>query len=149
VQFLHEIGAYIYAVSRTDKYVHVRDLGVDRFINLEAERYEDVVGKVDLVLDFAGNEHTQRAYSVLKDGGRYVTALMLAEPPEEAVRRGIHSIGVATQPNVEQLEDIAQRIDAGRLKVFVNRVYPLNEAQDAINFRLTTIEPGKIILSVP
>ncbi len=150
VQLLHEVGAYVYAVDLPEKADFVRSLGVDCFINSKEERFEDIVGKVDLVLDFVGGENIQRAYSVLKDGGRYVTSLFLQENlVAEAGQRGIRSMALATQANLQHLNDMAQRIDSGQLKVFINRVFPLSEAQAAMEYRLTTTDPGKIVLKIP
>ena len=67
----------------------MRKLGVDRFINATTERYEDIVGKVDLVLDFVGGDNQQRSFDILQTGGRYVTSMMMALPQEEAEKRGI------------------------------------------------------------
>ena len=71
-------GMVVYAVDIPEKADFVRDLGVDRFIDAKGERYEDVVGTVDLVLDYVGDENMQRSYSVLQSGGRYVTSLILS-----------------------------------------------------------------------
>lgn len=147
IQLIKEVGAYVYAVDVPDKADFVRALGVDRFINSNEERYEDVVGTVDLVLDFVGGDNLQRAYSVLKDGGRYVTSLILPGPQDEAERRGIRSMSLATQANVAQLNDLAQRIDSGQLKIFINRTFPLSEVQAAMQYRMTTTEPGKVVLT--
>ncbi len=149
VQLMREIGAYVYAVDLPEKEDFVRSLGVDCFINSLEERYEDIVGKVDLVLDFVGGENIQRAYSVLKDGGRYVTSLFLPPNLEEAERRGIRSMALATQANIQHLNDMAQRIDSGQLKIFINRVFPLSEAQAAMEYRMNTTDPGKIVLTIP
>jgi NADPH:quinone reductase-like Zn-dependent oxidoreductase len=149
VQLIHEVGAYIFAVDLPEKADFVRALGVDCFINSKEERYEDIVGKVDLVLDFVGGENVQRAYSVLKDGGRYVTSLVLPASQPEAEQRGIRSMGLATQANVQHLNDMAQRIDSGQLKIFINRSFPLQDAQTALEYRLTTTDSGKIVLTIP
>jgi NADPH:quinone reductase-like Zn-dependent oxidoreductase len=148
VQLIKEVGGYIYAVDIPEKEDFVRALGVDRFINSKTERFEDIVGTVDLVLDFVGGDNAERAYSVLKDGGRYVTSLMLPSPKAEAENRGIQSFALATQAKVQHLNDMAERIDNGQLKIFVNRTFPLSEAQAAMDYRLKTSDPGKIVLTI-
>jgi NADPH:quinone reductase-like Zn-dependent oxidoreductase len=148
IQLAKDLGAYVYGVDIPDKADFVRELGVDRFIDAKEERYEDVVGTVDLVLDYVGGDNLQRSYSVLKSGGHYVTSLILQTPQEEADRRGIHVASLATQPRVDQLDDLARRIDSGRLKIFINSTFPLHEAQAAMEYRLKTTNPGKIVLTV-
>ena len=148
IQMAKDLGAYVYGVDTPEKGDIVRKLGVDRFINATAERYEDVVEKVDLVLDFVGGDNLERSFGILQTGGRYVTSMMMALPQEEAEKRGIKVMGLGTQPRVDQLDDLAQRIDTGRLKIFINRTFPLREAQEAMDFRATTKDQGKIILTV-
>jgi NADPH:quinone reductase-like Zn-dependent oxidoreductase len=148
LQLAKRLGATVYAVDIPEKADFVRSLGADRFIDARSERYEDVVGKIDLVLDYVGGENQQRAFRVLPDGGRYVTSLMLDASQEEAERRGIQVAGLATQPRADQLEEIAQLIDSGQLRTFVHRTFPLSEAQAAMEYRQTITQPGKVVLEV-
>jgi len=43
-----------------------------------------------------------------------------------------------------ELNQIAQLIDAGKLKVFVGRTFPLKEAQAALEFKQQGVTPGKV-----
>jgi len=147
-QFAKNRGAYVYGTDIPEKAAHVAGLGIDRFIDVNSERFEDVVENVDVVLDFIGGEFLERSYSVLKPGGRYVTALMMQTPQEEAEKRGITSVGLGAQARAEILTQVAEMIDAGKLKVFVNRTFPLEEAQAALDYRFITKAPGKIVLTV-
>jgi len=148
VQLARDLGAAVYAVDFPEREAHVRGLGADHFINCKAERYEDLAGRVDLVLDFVGGENTARSLSLLPSGGRYVTSLPLPSEPEEASRRGVRAAGLATQPRADQLDDLARRIDSGRVKVFIDRTFPLEEAQAAMEYRLRAARPGKVVLTV-
>jgi hypothetical protein len=44
--------------------------------------------------------------------------------PEEAECRGIRTLAVFTQPRPNHLAEIAPLIDAGEVRVFVNRTFP-------------------------
>lgn len=147
-QFAKSKDAYVYGTDIPEKASHVAGLGIDRFIDVKSERFEDVVENVDVVLDFIGGEFLERSYTVLKSGGRYVTALMMQPPQEEAEKRGFQSTGFGAQPRADLLAQIADLVDAGKLKVFVNRTFPLAEAQAALDYRLTTKAPGKVVLTV-
>ena len=107
-----------------------------------------MVGKVDLVLDYVGGENLQRSYNVLKPGGSYVTSLAMSVPQEEPERRGIRALGLGTQARVDQLDELARRIDSNRLKIFINRTFPLHEVQEAMAYRTQITNPGKIVLTV-
>ena len=148
VQLAKDLDAYVVGVDIAEKADIVRGLGADRCMDANAERYEDLTDNVDLVLDFVGGEHLQRSLKVLQPGGRYVTSMMLSLPQEEAEKRGISVAGLATQPKADQLDDLAQRINSGQLKTFVNRTFPLHEAQAAMDYRTKTTDQGKIVLTI-
>ena len=148
VQLAKDMGAYVYGTDIPEKATFIQGLGLDRFINTQDERFEDIVEDVNIVLDYVGGDFLERSYSVLKPGGRYVTALMMETPQEEAHSRGIRSLGLASQPRADLLAQVAERIDAGKLKVFVNRTFPLDEVEAAMEYRLKKTEPGKVVLTI-
>ncbi|MBN1372702.1 MAG: NADP-dependent oxidoreductase [Anaerolineaceae bacterium] len=148
VQLARDLGAVVYAVDLPERGAHVRALGVEHFIDCKAERYEDAAGSVDLVLDFVGGENMQRSLALLPAGGRYVTSLMMPSAPEEAGQRGIKAVGLATQPRVDHLDDLARRIDSGRVKIFINRTFSLDAVNEALAYRMGADQPGKIVLAV-
>ncbi len=140
-------GVFVYGTDIPEKAEHGHKLGIDQFISTN-ERFEDIVKDVDAVLDLVGGELMNRSYNVLKPGGRYVTSLLGETPQDEPQRRGIRSMGLAAWPNAEVLMKMAERIDAGKIQVFVNRTFPLEEANAAMAYRLQTTAPGKIVLTV-
>jgi NADPH:quinone reductase-like Zn-dependent oxidoreductase len=148
VQLAKGRASFIYGTGMRDNTAFLQGLGIDRFINAEKERFEDVVKDVDVVLDFVGGDSLERSYAVLRPGGRYVTAVIMQTPQEEAERRGIGSMSLATRPDAGTLVKLTELIDAGKLKVFVNRTFPLVDVQAALDFRLKTAAPGKIVLTM-
>ena len=147
VQLARAEGAFVYGVDIPEKAEHIRKLGIDQFIPNQ-ERFEDVVENVDAVLDLVGGEYMERSYNVLKPGGRYVTSLLGETPQEEPQRRGIRSMGLAAWPDSGILTKMADRIDAGKVQVFVNRTFPLEEVNAAMAYRMETKAPGKVVLTV-
>ena len=148
VQLAKNLGAVVYAVDIPEKAGFIRELKADHFIDAKEQRYEDVVSRVDLVLDFVGGENQQRSFNLLQPGGRYVTSLVMPAPSEEAERRGIRAVGLATQPRVDQLDELASQIDSGLFKVIINCTFPLDEVEAAMAYRLKAADPGKIVLTV-
>jgi NADPH:quinone reductase-like Zn-dependent oxidoreductase len=147
VQLAKDKGAYVIGSDIPGKAAFLQQLGVDQIINAQTQQFEDVVSDVDVVLNYASPDLLERSYNVLKAGGRYATTF--EQPPqEEAERRGIRAFGVFTQPTVDHLTALAQAIDAGKLNVFVNRTFPVGEAQAALEYRQMGTTPGKIVLTV-
>ena len=146
LQFAKSAGAYVYGTDIPERADLVNQLGLDRYINPAQERVEDAVKDVDVVLDLVGGPHVQESYNVLKRGGRYVSTLAMQMPQEEPERLGIKSYGFGAQPSSEIMAKFADMVDSGKLKVFVNRTFPLAEAAEAMDFRGKTTIPGKVVL---
>lgn len=143
VQMAKEKGATVIGSDLPEKAEFLRGLGADQVIDATGERFEDVAGQVDVVLDLVGRDLAERSFNVLGRGGRYVTTI--GKPSEEeAQKRGIQVYTTFTQPTVEELTEIAQMIDAGKLEVYVGRTFPLEEAQAALEFKQEGIVPGKV-----
>jgi len=146
LQFAKSAGAYVYGTDIPERADLAKQLGLDCYVNHTIERVEDVVKDVDVVLDLVGGPHVQESYNVLKRGGRYVGTLAMQMPQEEPERLGIKSYGFAAQPNSEIMAKFAEMVDSGKLKVFVNRTFPLEQAAEAMDFRGKTPIPGKVVL---
>ncbi|HEY6074020.1 MAG TPA: NADP-dependent oxidoreductase [Anaerolineales bacterium] len=147
LQFAKQAGAYVYGTDIPERADLVKRLGIDRYINHKQERFQDAVEAVDVVLDLVAGPLTEQSYEVLKPGGRYVTTLMMDTPQEEPQRLGIRSSGFAAQSKAELLKMFADWVDAGKLEVVMNRTFPLEQAQEAMNYRGTTTVPGKVVLN--
>jgi NADPH:quinone reductase-like Zn-dependent oxidoreductase len=146
-QLAKEKGAFVIGTGSSENIAFLQELGVDQVINYQEQRFEEVVDQVDVVLDTVGGEVLQRSYESLKPGGRLIT--LVGQPSEEeAGRRGIQAFGQFTQPTTDHLTKIAELIDAGRLKVFISRSFPLEEAQAALEFSQQRNLTGKTVLIV-
>jgi NADPH:quinone reductase-like Zn-dependent oxidoreductase len=49
---------------------------------------------------------------------------------------------------VEELTKLAALIDAGKLRVFVHRVFPLAETQEALAYKPPADAEGKVVVMV-
>jgi NADPH:quinone reductase-like Zn-dependent oxidoreductase len=130
VQLAKWKGAHVSATASSRNHDFVRSLGADYVVDYETQRFEDAVQPVDVVFDTMGGEIQQRSWKVLKPGGILVS---IASPPpaDAALEHGVRSAFVFTQPNAGQLAEIAQLVDAEKLKVIVETVLPLSDATRA------------------
>ena len=142
VQFAHWRGARISATVSAANIDFVRDLGADDVIDYRAERFEERVQKVDAVFDTVGGDTLRRSWSVLKPGGRLVTAAASEEDAQDERTREAFFI---VQPRRAELEEIARRIDAGQVRPVVGAEFPL---ADAIRAYQTKPLRGKVVLRV-
>lgn len=99
---------------------------------------------VDLVFDTAGGDAMVRAARVLRSGGRLVS--VAEEPP--ALREDVTAGYFVVEPNAEQLAELARMADAGKLRVDIDSVYPLDQAREAFERVQQRGKRGKVVLSV-
>jgi NADPH:quinone reductase-like Zn-dependent oxidoreductase len=110
-------GAHVIGTASAHNLKLVAELGAEEVIDYRASRFEDRAGKVDVVFDAVGGETLDRSASMLKSGGRLVTIVDQRSPDFFIV-----------EPNQKQLIEVAELLDAGRLKTYVNAAVPLAEA---------------------
>lgn len=147
VQLAKDIGAYVIGNEKAHNVEFVRQLGADEVINADSQRFEDVVDNVDVVLDLVRGEYVERSFNILKPGGRYVTTANML-PEGAGKEQGIIAMGHFTQPTIEELIKLAEAIDAGKLKVFVSRIFPIEEAQTALYYKPEEGTSGKVVINI-
>jgi NADPH:quinone reductase-like Zn-dependent oxidoreductase len=147
VQFAKWKGAQVIATASTKNQQLLREIGVDQPIDYTTQRFEQVAENVDAVLDTIGGDTQERSWKVLKKGGLLVSVV---EPPdaEKAKEFGVRGAFVWTQPDGNELAEIAALIDSGNLKVMLDRVLPLSEARRAHKLSQGGHVRGKIVLRV-
>jgi NADPH:quinone reductase-like Zn-dependent oxidoreductase len=147
VQFAKMKGARVIATASKKNHEFLRSLGADETIDYTTTKFEDVVHGVDAILDTITGETMERSWQVLKKGGILVSIL---EPPspEKAAAHGVRCHHTFVQPNVEQLNEITKLVDAGKLKIIIEKVFPLTEARAAQESNATGHTRGKIVLRV-
>ncbi|MFD3925625.1 NADP-dependent oxidoreductase [Streptomyces sp. NPDC058614] len=147
VQLAKELGAHVIGTARAANHDFLRDMGADELIDYTATDFRTAVNPVDTVLDLVGGSYGPRSLDVLRPGGLLIGASIDPGTDEQrAAARGLRYVWVTAEPSGEVLERITERIETGRLRVTVQRAYPLAEAaaaHRAIEEKRTT---GKIIL---
>jgi NADPH:quinone reductase-like Zn-dependent oxidoreductase len=147
VQLAHARGAEIFATSSERHSEFLRSLGVDHVIDYQKAAFEDIARDIDVVLDTRGGETLERSWKTLRCGGRLVTVYgpipQNSSRPENA--KGIFFI---VRPNRAELIEIGKLIDAGKLRPFVEAVYPLSDGRSAFEHAAAGHLGGKIVLEV-
>jgi NADPH:quinone reductase-like Zn-dependent oxidoreductase len=147
IQIAKAHGARVIATASTANQELLKQLGADVAIDYTKTKFEDVVKDVDAVLDPVGGETLARSYGVVKKGG-IVLDLVGRPDPAELDKDGIRGAAIWVRPNAKDLAEIAQLIDAGKIKPVVTQVLPLSEAIAAERQAETHHTRGKIVLRV-
>jgi NADPH:quinone reductase-like Zn-dependent oxidoreductase len=147
VQLAKTKGAYVYGTASGEHLALVRQLGADEAIDYKSTRFEDVVGKVDVVFDLIGGETQDRSWSVLKKGGVLVSTVSTPST-QKAAAHGVRAMTYMAQPNGEELAAVADLIESGDVRPMVESVLPLTEASKAQEISQRGHTAGKIVLDL-
>jgi NADPH:quinone reductase-like Zn-dependent oxidoreductase len=142
VQIARDAGARIIGTGRARDRARVLEAGAELFADLETERFEDVAGQVDVVVDLIGGEILDRSAAVVGLGG---TLVGVAAPPKMRPADG-RAIYFIVEPNRGQLAELARLVQHSRLTPPVGAVRPLIETPSA--FRNQQRIPGKTVIQV-
>jgi NADPH:quinone reductase-like Zn-dependent oxidoreductase len=147
VQVAHQRGATVIGTASARSLERVKEYGADRVLDYAAAPFENSVKNVDEVLDTVGGAVQQRSYAVLKQGGALVA---INQPPseEEAKNHHVKASMLVTETSTGSLQAVAAMIDAGTIKPFVGKVYPLSEVAQAWRDVQSKNIEGKTVFAV-
>lgn len=155
VQFAKAKGAYVIGTASVENLDYLKQLGADEAIDYRNQNVEDLVHDVDVVLEASplrDNAERLKAVTMLKEGGILVS-VNVDFPFDGAVLSALaqkQATGelAANQPRQDWLTEIAELIDAGKVKVNISKIYPLNEVAEAHRESETWHVRGKLVLEI-
>jgi len=171
VQYARHLGLEVTTTTSSKNVEFVKSLGADRVIAYDRENYLEAGGGYDIVYDTLGAAFTVDAFKVVKRGGAVIS---LSGPPDRdfARREGAGwLVGVAvwlmsrkvyaasaeagasycwffTEPNGEQLREIAGLVDGGAIKPVIDREFAFEQLPDALTYLEAGRARGKVVLRV-
>lgn len=148
IQLAKAKGATVFTTASKDDLDFVRALGADMAIDYKNERFEDVTSDIDVVFDLIAGETQERSWAVLREGGIMVSTLQEPDKAKAAAHKARTAPRYTAQPNAAQLKDIADLIDAGKVKVVVSETYPIDQIKTAHEQLEDAHVRGKIVLTL-
>lgn len=130
VQLVRAVTREVTATALARDVEFVRRLGVERVIDVESTRFEDVVRDVDVVLDTVGGDTQARSFGVMRRGGVLVSSA--ARPDQElAASHGVTATFFLVSVKSDTLTSIGRLMESGELQVRVGEVIDLADVQRA------------------
>ncbi|GIN39355.1 NADP-dependent oxidoreductase [Heyndrickxia oleronia] len=149
----------------------VKSLGADEIINYKTEKFEEILKNYDAVFDTLGGEILEKSFEVIKSGGKVVSVsglpnarfgkeygsgffktmlFSIASHKLTALEKkyNVQYTFLFMKPSGEQLRIIANFIETGKIKPIIDRVFPFDDAQKAIEYAESGRAKGKIILKI-
>jgi NADPH:quinone reductase-like Zn-dependent oxidoreductase len=148
VQLAKSAGAYVIGTTSKANIGMVKSLGADEVIDYtEGDFTKKVSEPVDVVFDTVGKDPVEKSYGIMKKGGMFVTSV--GQPDEALAQKyGITAKGFGAQTTGKRYEEIAKLVDEGKLKVVIDREFPLTDVKSAHELSETNKTKGKIIIRV-
>ncbi len=147
VQLAREHGAHVIATASGDGVALVKSLGAHDVIDYRTQRFEQIARDIDIVLDTLGGATQEASWATMRKGGILVATTM-PPSPERAAAAGVRAAFVFTPPRGAVLEQLAARVDDGRIRVIVGQELALADAAQAHSLGESGKARGKMILHV-
>ncbi|MGV9273033.1 NADP-dependent oxidoreductase [Streptomyces griseosporeus] len=150
VQIAKTRGAHVIGTASSGKHAFLRSIGADETIDYRETDFAEAVKDVDVVLDTLGEETSVRSLRVLRPGGIVVSILPVGsdEFHQEAERLGVRAVRMLVDASHSGLRQIAELVEAGRLRAEIAGTFPLAEAAEAHRLGDTGRTTGKLVLTV-
>jgi NADPH:quinone reductase-like Zn-dependent oxidoreductase len=151
VQIAKILGAEVTAVCSHRNVDLVTELGADRVIDYTETELVDLDERFDAIFDVFGNYRFDKLKHLLTPRGIYVQTIPSSRIFKDVARtfvRAKRAKLVIVKSRRKQLDWIRQQIDAGSMRVVVDRTFPLDEAPEAHRYMETKRARGKVVLEV-
>jgi NADPH:quinone reductase-like Zn-dependent oxidoreductase len=145
IQLARFRGAQVYATASTRNQDFLRQLGAIP-IDYSRQASSDVAAGVDLILDTVGAAAGAPALASLRPGGRYVTCVYQLPPAELLEANNISAVMYGIQPSGDRLAEIAAIVEAGGLRMPIEREFPLAETAAALSASQSGRTRGKLLI---
>jgi len=171
IQLAKAMGLYVATTTSEAGAQLVESLGADRIINYKTEHFDMLLQGYDAVFDTKGGETLEKAFKIVRKQGQIVSVV---GPPNarfgEEERAGFvktnlfrliarkitklekkHNVKYSflfMKPNGRQLEILSQWIESGKIKPVIDRMFPFEEAQKAMEYSESGRAKGKLILKI-
>ena len=148
VQLAAQAGLQVFDTSSLHDMEYVRQLGAGTAIDYRKQRFEDIVPKIDIVLDTVGGETRERSINVVKTGGILVSALRWSDA-QAGVDAGVRTVFFLVDVTTGRLQALTELFNTRRLRPRVGEVLPLFDVRTAHEMLAgAPHKPGKIVLHV-
>jgi NADPH:quinone reductase-like Zn-dependent oxidoreductase len=142
-------GAYVIGTATAQHNAYLKSIGVDEVIDYTQGKFEDKVKNVDVVIDTVGSDTAERALTTIKKGGLYVS-VAAHDLEDKCAAAGVNCMSRNAVPGQQKglYEEVSTLATTGKLKVKVEKTFPLAQAAQAQELGEQGHTEGKIVLIV-
>ncbi|HHA1767470.1 NADP-dependent oxidoreductase [Enterobacter ludwigii] len=171
IQLAKHLGAMVGTTTSTANIDWVSRLGADEVVDYKKQEFEKVLSGYDIVLGTIRGDAIEKSTQILKPGGkivsligpldtafarerhlnvflRFVLGLMSRKIMQLSKKRGLTYSFLFVRPDGSQLSQIAELMDAQRIKPVIDNVFPFAETGDAFAYLARGHAKGKVVVKI-
>lgn len=171
IQLAKHLGAKVGTTTSTGNVDLVRSLGADEVIDYTKQEFENVLRDYDAVLGTVRGDALEKSLRILKPNG---TVVSLIGPPDAAFarargmnpflvfvfgflsrkiirhakKRGVAYSFLFVHSDGSQLGEIGELLKAGRIRPVIDKIFPFDEAKDALAYLEQGRAKGKVVVQM-
>ena len=171
IQLAKHLGAKVGTTTSTGNVELVRSLGADEVIDYKKQEFEEVLQNYDAVLGTVQGDALEKSLRILKPKSNVVS---LVGPPDAAFarargmnffmkfvfgvlsrkiirharKRGVEYSFLFMHHDGRQLAEIGKLLEAGRIRPLIDKVFPFDQAKDALAYLEKGRAKGKVVVQM-
>ena len=171
IQLAKHLGAKVGTTTSTGNVELVRSLGADEIVDYKKQEFEHVLRGYDAVLGTVKGDAIEKSVGILKSRGAmvslvgpldaafgrarrlnfiltFVFAMMSRKIKSLAKKREITYSFLFMRPDGDQLAEIGELLQAERIRPVIDKVFPFEQAREALEYLAQGRSRGKVVVKV-
>ncbi len=171
IQLAKNLGATVATTASARNFDLLKGLGADIIIDYKNQDFENVLNNYDLVINSQDKKTLEKSFNILQKGGKVIS---ISGPPTAEFARSINapwfirlilsilSGGILKRAKKQQvnyqflfmradgsqLAQITKLVEAGAIKPVIDKVFPFEEANDALAYVESGRATGKVVIKI-
>ena len=152
VQLAKYYGAEVTGVCGAPRLEYVKSLGADKVIDYTKQDFTQNGERYDVILDILGRGSFSRCKDSLKPNGIYLLASFKGRALLDMLWTALFSrkkvICTMAEEKAENLVFIKELVEAGKVKTFIDKRFPLEQTAEAHRYVESGLKKGKVVITV-
>jgi len=169
IQLAKYLGAIVGTTTSTGNVELVRRLGADEVVDYKKQEFEKVLRGYDAVLGTVKGDAIEKSIGILKPGSRivslvgpldaafararrlnfvleFVFGLMSRKIMRLTKKRDVAYSFLFVHPDGAQLAEIGELLETGRIQPVIDKVFPFEQAREALEYLAQGRSKGKVVV---
>ncbi len=171
IQLAKHLGAKVGTTTSTGNVELVRSLGADEVVDYKKQAFETVLRGYDAVLGTVRGDAIEKSIGILKPRGTivslvgpldaafararrlnfvltFVFALMSRKIMRLAKKRDVAYSFLFARPDGDQLAQIGKLLETQRIRPVIDKVFPFEQAKEALAYLAQGRSKGKVVVQM-